>query len=77
VVYIFERSDQVVRIETRYINEARSFQIVCRFPDGTTTQQMFTGEASFRTRLAETRAQLERDGWQTAGPALLADGWNL
>jgi len=77
VVYIFERSDQVVKIETRYINEARSFQIVCRFPDGTTTQETFTGEASFRSRLAETRAQLERDGWQTAGPALLADGWKL
>jgi hypothetical protein len=77
VVYIFERSDQVVKIETRYINEARSFQIVCRFPDGTTTQQTFTGEASFRSRLDETRAQLERDGWHTAGPALLADGWKL
>ena len=77
MVYIFERSDEVVRIETRYINEARSFQIVCRFPDGTTTQESLTGEASFRSRLAETRAQLERDGWRTAGPALLADGWKL
>ena len=77
MVYIFERKNEVMQIETRYINASRVFQIICRLADGTTTQESFSGEASFRSRLDELRTQLEHDAWHTAGPQLLTDGWNI
>ena len=77
MIYIFERSNEVVQIETRYINASKTFQIVCRLTDGTTTQESFSGEASFRSRLDGIRTDLERDAWHTAGPRLLADGWKI
>ena len=77
MVYIFERLNEVTQIETRYIDDAKAFQIICRFADGTTTQESFSGEASFRSRLEEIRTALERDAWHTAGPNLLTDGWNI
>jgi hypothetical protein len=78
VVYIFERdSEEVIHVETRYINTSKTFQIICRLVDGTTTQESFSGEASFRSRLDEIRTALERDAWRSAAPQLLADGWKI
>jgi len=77
VVYIFERKTQNIQIEVRYLNASQVFQITCRFADGTTRQETFSGEASFRLRLVEIRTELERDAWGTAGPQLLTDGWKL
>lgn len=77
MVYIFERQNEVIQVETRYANESKTFQIICRLADGTTTQESFGGEASFRSRLDEIRTGLERDAWHTAGPHLLAEGWKI
>jgi hypothetical protein len=77
VVYIFERKNEAMQVEVRYSDSSQTFQITWRLPDGTTTQESFTGEASFRARLDEIRTELERDAWQTAGPRLLADGWRI
>jgi hypothetical protein len=77
MVYIFERENQVTQVETRYTKATKTFQIICRLADGTTTQESFSGEASFRSRLDEIRAGLERDAWHTAGPHLLAEGWKI
>ena len=77
MVYIFERRHENMQIEIRYNRASQTFQIICRFADRTTTQESFSGEASFRSRLDEIRTQLEREAWHTAGPQLLADGWKL
>lgn len=77
MVYIFERESEVIKVETRYIAATKTFQIICRLVDGTTTQETFSGEASFRSRLDEIRAGLERDAWHTAGPQLLSEGWKI
>ena len=74
VVYTFERSSEVLQIEARYNNASQAFQIVRRVANGTTTQESFSDEAPFRSRLDEIRSELEQDGWQTAGPNLLTDG---
>ena len=77
MVYIFERKTENMQVEVRYINSSRTFQIVCRLADGTTTQESFRGEASFRLRLGEIQKEFERNAWETAGPHLLTDGWKL
>lgn len=77
MVYIFERESDVIQVETRYITASKTFQIICRLVDGTTTQENFGGEASFRSRLDEIRTGLEKDAWHAAGPHLLAEGWKI
>ena len=77
MIYIFERQEEKIQIESRYIAATQTFQIVCRFADGRTTQESFTGEASFRSRLDELRTELEQDSWHSVGPHLLAEGWKI
>ena len=77
MVYLFERKDEVMRIEVRFSEPSQTYQLICWFPNGTSTQESFSGEASFRTRLDEIRAQLEGEQWETSGPDLLSDRWIL
>ena len=77
MVYIFERENEAVQVETRYNKTSKTFQIISRLVDGTTTQESFSGEMSFRSRLDEIRAGLEKDAWHSAGPHLLTEGWKI
>jgi hypothetical protein len=77
VVYLFERENEVIQVEVRFSNSSQTFQIICRLADGTSTQESFNGESSFRSRLDEIRTELEHDAWRTAGPDLLAEGWKI
>jgi hypothetical protein len=75
---MFERESESLRIETRYVSSSKTYEIIWRRADGTTTQESFKGETSFRTRLDEIYTELEEQDWQTLGPPnLLADGWKI
>ena len=78
MVYLFERESEAMRIETRYARESKSYEIIWRRADGTTTQETFKGETSFRSRLDEIYSDLERHDWRTIGPPQLQrDGWRI
>jgi len=78
VIYIFERDTESPRLETRYSSDSKTYEIIWRRADGTTTRESFTGETSFRTRLDEIYSDLEHEMWRTVGPPhLLADGWKI
>ena len=78
VIYIFERDSESLRLETRYSTDSKTYEIIWRRADGTTTRESFTGETSFRTRLDEIYSDLEEEMWRTVGPPhLLADGWKI
>ena len=78
MIYIFERDSESLRLETRYSNDSKTYEIIFRRADGTTTKETFTGETSFRTRLDEIYSDLEEKEWRTIGPPhLLADGWKI
>lgn len=78
MVYLFERESEAIRIETRYTRESKTYEIIWRKSDGTSTQETFSGETSFRSRLDEIYQQLERDDWKTVGPPQLQrDGWRI
>ena len=75
---MFERESESLRIETRYVSSSKTYEIIWRRADGTTTQESFIGETSFRTRLDDIYTELEEQDWQTLGPPnLLADGWKI
>jgi hypothetical protein len=78
MVYLFERESEAMRIETRYSRESRTYEIIWRKADGTSTQEIFTGETSFRSRLDEIYTELEGEDWHTVGPPQLQrDGWKI
>ena len=78
MIYIFERDTESPRLETRYSSDSKTYEIIWRRADGTTTRESFTGETSFRTRLDEIYSDLEHEMWRTVGPPhLLADGWKI
>jgi hypothetical protein len=78
VIYLFERASEALRIETRYTKESKTYDIIWRRADGTTTKESFSGETSFRSRLDEIYTLLEQEDWHTVGPPhLLAGGWRI
>lgn len=78
MIYIFERDSESLRLETRYSSDSKTYEIIWRRADGTTTKESFTGETSFRTRLDEIYSDLEHEMWRTVGPPhLLVDGWKI
>jgi hypothetical protein len=78
VIYIFERDTESLRLETRYLADSKTYEIIWRRADGSVQRENFTGETSFRTRLDEIYTELEEDDWRTIGPPhLLADGWKI
>ena len=78
MIYLFERDSEALRIETRYTKESKTYDIIWRRADGTTTKESFSGETSFRSRLDEIYTVLEQDDWRTVGPPhLLAGGWRI
>ena len=78
MVYLFERENESLRLETRYSSTSKSYEIIWRRADGSVTKETFRGETSFRTRLDEIYSELERDDWHTIGPPNpLADGWKI
>ncbi len=78
MVYLFERESEAIRIETRYNRASKTYEIIWRRPDGTSTQESFTGETSFRSRLDKIYSELEQKDWRTIGPPQLQrDGWRI
>jgi hypothetical protein len=79
VIYILEKESQgSLRLETRYAKNSKTYEIIWRRADGTTTKETFNGETSFRARLQEIQIELEDEEWRTVGPPhLLADGWKI
>ena len=78
MIYLFERESEALRIETRYTKESKTYDIIWRRADGTTTKESFSGETSFRSRLDEIYTVLEQEHWHTVGPPhLLAGGWRI
>jgi hypothetical protein len=78
VIYLFEKETEALRLETRYTTASKTYEIIWRRADGTTTKESFKGETSFRSRLHEIQVELEDEAWRTVGPPhLLADGWKI
>ena len=72
MIYLFERESEALRIETRYTKTSKTYEIIWRRADGTTTQESFGGETTFRSRLDEIYSELEKDEWQTDRPSAFA-----
>jgi hypothetical protein len=78
MIWFFERGTDSLKIETRFNNEARMFELIWHRADGTRTVEVFALEDEFRQRSEAVEASLLNEDWQpAAAPQLLRDGWKL
>jgi hypothetical protein len=50
MIWFFERGTDTLKIETRFNNDARMYELIWHHPDGTRTVESFFHEAEFRQR---------------------------
>jgi hypothetical protein len=78
MIWFYERGTETLRLETRFNNQARIYELVWHYPDGSTRVETFVDEAAFRTRSEQVEASLLDEHWQPAGsPQLLREGWKV
>lgn len=76
MLWFFERSAQVLELETRYSNETGEYVLEMRGPGVEPQTERFADAASFRTRLIALETSLTGQQWRRKGPPMiLPDGW--
>ena len=78
MIWLYQRDDEVLQLETRFDNETNEFVLVQHQPDGTQVTERFPTENEFRLRLTALSAALNEQQWLQKGPPLLLnDGWKI
>ncbi len=77
MIWLFEREDEVLRIETRYDNETSEFVAIVHYPDAQQMTKRFMDGGTFGQWLAHFEQSLEEGDWarDRSGPVILRDGW--
>jgi hypothetical protein len=77
MLFIYERSDRTLQVETRFDDTNKEYLLIIRLLDGTEQVESFPDAASFQTRLTNLEQQLEAEQWQTRSAVAMHDGWKL
>jgi hypothetical protein len=78
MIWLYERGDATMTIETRFSRESRVFELIWHEADGSTRLETFDTEAAFRDRLKAISTALLQQHWRQSGPPTIdPDGWRL
>lgn len=78
MVWLYERGDATMTIETRFNRDSQNYELIWHDPDGTRRIETFRDESSFRTRILAVSKALAEQRWQQSGaPTVDPDGWRL
>jgi len=77
MLWIYERSNQKLKVETKFDKKRKEYLLIIRPLDGTEQVETFKDAASFQTRLTKLEKQLEAEHWQTHSVVAVHDGWKL
>ena len=79
MIWMFERGEESLRLETRYDNATAEFVLIRHQLTGDPHVERFATEEAFRRRLDIVEKQLADEHWtsQEGGPILLNDGWKI
>lgn len=78
MIWMYERGEEVLRLETRYDKASASYELIWHRPDGTHTVEQFLSETAYRVRLDAVERHLKTDKWMSSGPPqILKDGWRM
>jgi len=78
MVWLYERGDSTLTIETRFNRHSNLFELVWHEADGSLRVETFETEAEFRERLTAVSTALQQQRWQQSGPPTIdPEGWRL
>jgi len=78
MIWIFQRGEESLRLETRYDNETTEYVLILHHPDGSHQTERFNDSVTFQTRLDSLDRRLGSENWQYVGaPVLLRHGWKV
>jgi hypothetical protein len=78
MIWIFERGNESLRLETRYDNETAEYILIVHHPDRSHQTERFKDSDTFQTRLDSLDTKLGSENWHYVGaPVLLRDGWKF
>ena len=76
MVWLFERGDEVVRLETRYDNQPGEYVVDIKWAMRPAETERYRDYAAFHARIVTLERQLEIDRWRQIGsPEILPSGW--
>jgi hypothetical protein len=76
MIWLFERGDEVLRLETRVDNGSGEYVLVSTWSDSAPRIERFQDYEAYHTRLLALEGQLAADHWtQVGSPTILSDGW--
>ncbi len=76
MIWLFERGNEVLRLETRVDNASGEFVLVSTWSDNDTRIERFHNHAEYEARIRALEGQLAADHWtQVGSPQILSDGW--
>lgn len=78
MIWLYQRDDETLRLETRFDNDTSEFVLIQHQPSGTEVTERFHTEDEFRVRLTALSIALGEQQWHQKGPPLLLnDGWKI
>jgi hypothetical protein len=76
MIWLFERGDEVLRIETRVDNASGEYVLVSTWSDSAPRIERFRNHAEYEARLLALEGHLGAEHWtQVGSPTILSDGW--
>jgi hypothetical protein len=76
MIWLFERGQEALRLETRFDNDRGDFVLTIVWGDQRLEVHRFRSKEAFETQLRTLEAQLAAEQWTQIGPpAILPDGW--
>jgi hypothetical protein len=76
MIWLFERDDQAVRVETHFDKDTAEYVAIIGWADGKTDTERFTDYTVFQARLVQLESALTTDRWkQVGGPTLIRGDW--
>lgn len=75
MIWLYEKNENALRIETRYDNQTREYVLTVHRADGSETER-YAALETFRQRLLALEKTLVDQRWRRAGPPLFdPEGW--
>ena len=76
MIWLFERGDEVLRLETRIDNASGEYVLVSTWADSVPRIERFHDHAEYEARILALEGQLAAEHWtQVGSPTILSDGW--
>lgn len=76
MIWLYERDNESIRLETRYDNDTKEYVVVVHYPDGRQLTERFPNPETCREWLLSLENNLDAEDWVRRGPPMiLPDGW--